>query len=619
MAYEDDEPSAGRMTLIEHLTELRRRIIICAHRDRDRRDRRLHPLQPHPAAALGAVRGGDQGTQELPGGRLRSRRHRPARAVRPAAQDRHLQRARPRAAGRAVAALALHHPGPEPEGEALRGPVHPVVARSCSPRAPWWRGSPSRRRSTSSSRSVGADISTFFGADKYLTFISLMIVAFGLSFEFPVVLVFLMLARVLKTSTLRRYRRHAVVGDRGLRGGHHPEPGPLLVVLHGRADVPVLRRLDPDRKDVEAMSSPGARQRRRRQQYQSPRTRRELVGAVIAAVAIVGGTALDDLDAAPRWHRRPSASRQLAGRHHARRGGRHPVRDPAARLDREGRHARRARAARSVAILVVAVIAGVFWPHGLLRHTRTIPFTPQPTTPTTQTPAPGVTTTTVAGATTTTDRHHHHHDRARGYDHGADSADAVTTAAPRAEFEARRPFPLDDFQRRALDALDGGGSVIVAAPTGSGKTLVAEYAVALALHEGKKVFYTTPLKALSNQKYGDFGRELGAEQRRAAHRRQLDQRRGTGRGDDDRGAAQHDLRAVADARRAALRRPRRGALPAEPLPRRGVGGGHHPPPGVRRPRVPVGDGVERGGGRRLDPHGSRRHRPRSSRRRDPSS
>jgi len=58
----------------------------------------------------------------------------------------------------------------------------------------------------------GSDLGTFFTADKYLTFISLMIIAFGLSFEFPVVLVFLMLARVLKTSTLRKYRRHAIVG-----------------------------------------------------------------------------------------------------------------------------------------------------------------------------------------------------------------------------------------------------------------------------------------------------------------------------------------------------------------------------------------------------------------------
>jgi sec-independent protein translocase protein TatC len=58
----------------------------------------------------------------------------------------------------------------------------------------------------------GADIGTFFVADKYLTFISLMIIAFGVSFEFPVVLVFLMIAGVLKTSTLRKYRRHALVG-----------------------------------------------------------------------------------------------------------------------------------------------------------------------------------------------------------------------------------------------------------------------------------------------------------------------------------------------------------------------------------------------------------------------
>ncbi len=88
----------------------------------------------------------------------------------------------------------------------------------------------------------------------------------------------------------------------------------------------------------------------------------------------------------------------------------------------------------------------------------------------------------------------------------------MTDGVARAAFEAGRPFPLDDFQRRALDALDGGSSVLVAAPTGSGKTLVAEYAVALALQQGRKAFYTTPLKALSNQKYTDFGRELGASQ-----------------------------------------------------------------------------------------------------------
>ncbi len=79
----------------------------------------------------------------------------------------------------------------------------------------------------------------------------------------------------------------------------------------------------------------------------------------------------------------------------------------------------------------------------------------------------------------------------------------------RASFEAGRGFPLDRFQTLALDALDAGQGVLVAAPTGSGKTLVAEYAVARARASGGKVFYTTPLKALSNQKYGDFARTYG--------------------------------------------------------------------------------------------------------------
>jgi ATP-dependent RNA helicase HelY len=85
----------------------------------------------------------------------------------------------------------------------------------------------------------------------------------------------------------------------------------------------------------------------------------------------------------------------------------------------------------------------------------------------------------------------------------------VTDAEIRAAFTAERPFPLDEFQSRALDALDAGRSVLVAAPTGSGKTLVAEYAIARALAHGGKAFYTTPLKALSNQKYGDFVRAYG--------------------------------------------------------------------------------------------------------------
>ena len=70
-------------------------------------------------------------------------------------------------------------------------------------------------------------------------------------------------------------------------------------------------------------------------------------------------------------------------------------------------------------------------------------------------------------------------------------------------------FELDDFQRRAVAALEAGQSVLVAAPTGSGKTVVADHAVAEALARGEKVFYTTPIKALSNQKYGDYLRIHG--------------------------------------------------------------------------------------------------------------
>jgi ATP-dependent RNA helicase HelY len=73
-----------------------------------------------------------------------------------------------------------------------------------------------------------------------------------------------------------------------------------------------------------------------------------------------------------------------------------------------------------------------------------------------------------------------------------------------AAFAERYAFPLDAFQRDAIEALDLGQSVLVAAPTGAGKTVVAEYAIERAIGAGRKCFYTTPLKALSNQKFGDF-------------------------------------------------------------------------------------------------------------------
>ena len=70
-------------------------------------------------------------------------------------------------------------------------------------------------------------------------------------------------------------------------------------------------------------------------------------------------------------------------------------------------------------------------------------------------------------------------------------------------------FVLDEFQRRAIEHLDSGRSVLVSAPTGSGKTAVADHAVDTALAAGRRAFYTTPIKALSNQKYRDLCRRLG--------------------------------------------------------------------------------------------------------------
>jgi ATP-dependent RNA helicase HelY len=73
-----------------------------------------------------------------------------------------------------------------------------------------------------------------------------------------------------------------------------------------------------------------------------------------------------------------------------------------------------------------------------------------------------------------------------------------------AQFERSYGFRFDEFQRKACVALEDDASVLVAAPTGAGKTVVGEFAAWLALKRGGKTFYTTPIKALSNQKYGDF-------------------------------------------------------------------------------------------------------------------
>ena len=79
------------------------------------------------------------------------------------------------------------------------------------------------------------------------------------------------------------------------------------------------------------------------------------------------------------------------------------------------------------------------------------------------------------------------------------------------EFRASKPFPLDDFQIEACEAVEADRGVLVCAPTGSGKTVVGEFAVSLALSRGTKCFYTTPIKALSNQKYHDLVDEHGED------------------------------------------------------------------------------------------------------------
>lgn len=80
-----------------------------------------------------------------------------------------------------------------------------------------------------------------------------------------------------------------------------------------------------------------------------------------------------------------------------------------------------------------------------------------------------------------------------------------------ARFADEASFEFDDFQHRGCAALEDGHGVLVCAPTGAGKTVVGEFAVHLALAEGRKCFYTTPIKALSNQKYTDLSQRYGTD------------------------------------------------------------------------------------------------------------
>jgi len=89
--------------------------------------------------------------------------------------------------------------------------------------------------------------------------------------------------------------------------------------------------------------------------------------------------------------------------------------------------------------------------------------------------------------------------------------DGVTELVELVRFAAELPFALDGFQHRGCAALERGHGVLVCAPTGAGKTVVGEFAVHLALAAGGKCFYTTPLKALSNQKHTDLTARYGRD------------------------------------------------------------------------------------------------------------
>jgi ATP-dependent RNA helicase HelY len=80
-------------------------------------------------------------------------------------------------------------------------------------------------------------------------------------------------------------------------------------------------------------------------------------------------------------------------------------------------------------------------------------------------------------------------------------------------FRAHQRFDLDGFQLDACSSIERGNSVLVAAPTGAGKTIVAEFAIFMAMQDSRdKVFYTAPMKALSNQKFQELVAEYGADE-----------------------------------------------------------------------------------------------------------
>lgn len=102
--------------------------------------------------------------------------------------------------------------------------------------------------------------------------------------------------------------------------------------------------------------------------------------------------------------------------------------------------------------------------------------------------------------------------------HKFNHAVMIDTSVPMSEEEFKQslptpakeyPFELDIFQKQAVLQIEKGNNVFVAAHTSAGKTVVAEYAIALSFKNKTRVIYTSPIKALSNQKYRDLKQEFG--------------------------------------------------------------------------------------------------------------
>ena len=191
----------GRMTLVEHLTELR----TPGDRERDRRSSCSRSSSssstttcctssPRPYEHVTRGKKGCGGTATTG---LQADRHRPARAVPRAAEGLDLRRDRALGAVRVLADLALRHARDCTRTSGATAScflIAIVVLFAARRRRGVVHGA--RRRSSSCSASAATRIQPFITADKYLTLVTLMIAAFGVAFEFPVLLVFLMLVRV---------------------------------------------------------------------------------------------------------------------------------------------------------------------------------------------------------------------------------------------------------------------------------------------------------------------------------------------------------------------------------------------------------------------------------------